>query len=84
MALTIHRNNELINMTSFLSEDQIQKFENQYDKLREHLLVRDPKDSEEVYARKLQLLNNFEFANRVFLVFSSTGELKLEKLLEVI
>ncbi|CAN5950742.1 unnamed protein product [Sphagnum jensenii] len=58
--------------TSFLTQDQIDQFETEYDLLREKLLLRDEKDSDELYHRKLEIANTMESAWRVFLHFAET------------
>jgi len=43
-----------------------------YEKMRSKLLVRDSNDSDEVYARKLEIANTMECANRVIEHFLNT------------
>ncbi len=62
---------------SFLKEEQIVQFEEKYTKLREELLTHKETEPDQVYRRKLELANQMEYANRVFLHFAETGEVEI-------
>lgn len=61
----------------FLKEEQISQFEEKYSKLRDELLLHKETEHVQVYHRKLELANQMEHANRVFLHFAETGEVEI-------
>ena len=62
---------------AFLTEEQIQQFEKEYTRVRDELLTHKETEHISLYHRKLELANQMEHANRVFLHFAETGKVEI-------
>lgn len=63
-----------------ITDEIVDRFEEEYDKLRDDLLSHKEGDHVEVYHRKLELANTMENARRVFLHFAETGKVEIAAL----